>query len=215
MADMTIILPHKRNPLNNDALQVCVDMLVRNTVNDFELLISAAVNRPLFPAIDRLFRQAQTDCLVFWNSDMFAAPGWDVAMLALFDYGAIVTNILVEPGAISMDGNNHHHDFGRRVETFRRAEFEAWSQSPEAPGTGNNEGWYAPYMISQKRYLDIGGFDFDPADVRAEDGFNNRPLDIDLFLKHKAQGGVVRRAKCYTYHLQRWSDPAEQTKGNR
>lgn len=211
---MTIILPHKNNPGNNDALDICIDCLMRNTHSEFNLLMSVAYNQRLFAAIDRLFRQAQTDVCVFWNSDMFAAPGWDEPMLALFDYNTIVTNVLVEPGAISMDGGNCQADFGRKPGAFRRAEFETWVTSGQAPMLAG-EGWYAPYMLHRQRYLDLGGIPLDDTDVLEIDGFNTRPLDIDFFQKHKANGGNVRRAASWTYHLQRFSDPVEQTKGNR
>lgn len=214
MPPMTIILPHKNNPGNNAALRICIETLMANTRNEFNLLMSAAYNQPLFPAIDRLIRQSQTDCFVFWNSDMFPAPGWDEPMLELFQYNTIVTNIVTEPGAIGIFTDNVEWDFGRKAETFRRDDFEAWATSGSAP-VPSGEGWYAPYMMSKRRYLDIGGIDLDNDDIKPADGFNNRPLDIDLFNKHKAMGGQVRRAVSYVYHLQRYSDPAEQTKDNR
>ena len=95
-----------------------------------------------------------------------------------------------------------------------RAEFEAAAQSGEIP-VPSGEGWYAPYMFSKQRYLDIGGIDLDDTDIKEADGFNTRPLDIDYFLKHKANGGVVLRARSYVYHLQHYSEPAEQEKSNR
>lgn len=211
---ITIILPHKNNPGNNAALSVCIDTLTANTRTEFNLLMSVAYNQPLFPAIDRLFRQSETDCCVFWNSDMFPAPGWDIPMLEIFDYNTIVTNVLVEPGAIGIYPDNVQWDFGRKPETFRRADFEAWSLSSEAP-FADNEGWYAPYMVSKQRYLDLGGIDLDDSDIKPADGFNTRPLDVDFFNKHKANGGIVRRARSYTYHLQHFSEPLEQEKANR
>lgn len=211
---MTIILPHKNNPGNNAALRICIETLIANTRTEFNLLMSAAYNQPLFPAIDRLIRQSETDIFVFWNSDMFPAPGWDLPMLDLFDYNTIVNPILTEPGAIGIFTDNVEWDFGRKPETFRREDFEAWATSGSAP-VPLGEGWYAPYMMSKQRYLDIGGIDLDEGDIQARDGFNTRPLDIDMYNKHKAMGGVVRRAVSYVYHLQRYSDPVEQTKGNR
>lgn len=211
---MTIILPHKNNPGNNAALSICIDTLMANTRSEFNLLVSAAYNQPLFPAIDRLIRQSQTDVIVFWNSDMFPAPGWDEPMLEQFHYNTIVTNIVTEPGAIGIFTDNVEWDFGRKPETFRRADFEAWATSGHAP-VPSGEGWYAPYMMSQQRYLDIGGIDLDASDVKASDGFNTRPLDIDMFNKHKRLGGFVRRAVSYVYHLQHFSEPEEQTKSNR
>ncbi len=211
---MTIILPHKNNPGNNAALKICIEMLMANTRTEFNLLMSAAANQPLFPAIDRLFRQCQTDVMVYWNSDLFAAPGWDLPMLEMFNYDTIVVPVVTEPGAISIWPLNVLWDFGRKPDTFRRGDFEAWATSGSAP-VPNGEGWYAPYMVHRQRYLDIGGIDLDDADIMPRDGFNTRPLDVDFFEKHKAQGGVVRRAVSYVYHLQRFSDPLEQEKSNR
>lgn len=206
----SIILPHKRNPGNDDSLAICLDMLTRNTHHDFNLLMAEVRYSLLYETINRLFKQSDTDCCVFWNSDMFPAPNWDVPMLAAFNYHTIVTNILVEPGAISMDGANLQMDFGRKPSTFRRAEFEAWAQAPEREPRGG-DGWYAPYMMSRQRFVDLGCMEINTDDVDAN-GFNARPFDIEMFERHKANGGVVRRAQgSFTYHLQRWSDVNEQT----
>jgi len=205
-AAFTVILPHKRNPGNDAALSICIDMLNANTVNDFELLISCAVDRPLFPAIDRLFRQAETEYLVFWNSDMFAGPRWDEPMLAKAGYNTIVNPILVEPAVMGIFPDNVEWDFGRRPDTFRRADFESWTQSAPVP---SGEGFFAPYLIARQRYIDVGGFDL-TGDLT---GFV--PRDVEFYAKHKEQGGRVERARAYVYHLQRYSEVAEQEKENR
>lgn len=206
-AQFTVILPHKRNPGNDAALSICMDMLKANTASDdFEILISAAVDRPLFPAIDRLFRQAETEYLVFWNSDMFPEPNWDDAMLMQSGYDTIVNPVLVEPGAIGIHPDNVLMDFGRKPETFRRAEFEEWARTAPMPG---GEGFFAPYMIHRQRYLDLGGFDLS-GDLS---GFV--PRDIDLYNTHKRNGGKVVRARAFVYHLQRYSEISEQEKENR
>lgn len=199
----TIILPHRRNPGNDAALQVCIDSLHRNTVNDFELLISSATDRPLFPAIDRLYRQCETDCMVYWNSDMFAAPAWDVPMLEKWAYDVIVNPVLVEPGVMGIYPENVLMDFGRKPSTFRAAEFDQWSLRAPMPG---GEGFFAPYMISKQRYLDLGGFDLS-GDLS---GFV--PRDMEFYAKHKANGGKVVRARSFVFHLQRFSEISEQQK---
>lgn len=203
---MTIILPHQLNAGNNAALDVCIDCLTSNTRNEFNILISAAHDQHLYECINRLFAQATTDCCVYWNSDMFAAPGWDVPMLQVWNYNTIVTPVVVEPGAISIHPQNHLHDFGRKPWAFQRTEFEDFAAQANAP-VPSGEGWYAPYMMSRQRFLDIGCIEILPADFH---GFNARPLDIEMFERHKANGGVVKRAVSYVYHLQRWSDEDEQ-----
>lgn len=203
----TLILPHKLNPGNDEALAICLDMLVKNTSAEFALVMDVTINSPLNERINRMIEHAYTDCVVFWNSDMFAAPGWDVPMLRCHDYWTIVNPVLVEPGAISMSGENLQKDFGRKPSTFRRVEFEAWAQRQTEDRGG--EGWYAPFMISRNRWLDLGGLETDGPIL--PNGLHRDPMDIRLYERHKASSGrVVRGQRSFVYHLQRWSDLDEQ-----
>lgn len=208
-AAFTIILPHKRNPGNNAALAVCLDMLQANTVNDFTLIMDAAFNEPLYPRVNAMFASAPTDCCVYWASDMFAAPGWDVPMLAAWDVDTIVNNTVVEPGVISMYGGNHKADYGRRPDTFNRAAFEGW-----AAGGGHDaggEGWFAPYMISRTAFIAMGCLD-----TAIDAGLEFGGADMAFFDKWKASGRQIVRAKgSFTYHLQRYSDIEEQEASKR
>lgn len=208
-AAFTVILPHKRNPGNDAALQIALDMLMANTANDFTLLIDAATDAPLFPRVNAMVEQATTDLCVYTASDMFFAPGWDTPMLDAFTPEAFVTNVVVEPGAIAMHDQNHRMDFGRKPETFRRAEFEAWATGdPHFPA---GEGWTCPWMFSRAAFLAMGGLETNlPPDAR---GFT--PADSRMFDRWKAAGNRVVRAKSYVYHLQGWSDVYEQTKEGR
>ena len=209
MSAFTIILPHKRNPGNDAALRIALDCLMTNTRHDFHLLMDAAVNEPLFPRVNRLIRQAQTDCIVYWSSDMFPAPGWDVPMLAAWNPDTFVTLVLVEPGVIGLHGNNIKQDFGRKPETFRRAAFETWCETFDP---GSNEGWFAPYMVSRERVLALGGLQEHGLEGDHQ-GFTG--ADELLFERHKAAGGKVIRARSFAYHLQRWSEVDEQAASKR
>jgi hypothetical protein len=205
----TILMAHKLNPRNNDALAICLDMLTRNTSHDYALLMSAAADQNLFATMNRLVQEAPTDCCIFMHSDMFVARGWDSALLSAYDANTFVTGLLVEPGAMGLHHNNVHMDFGRRPEVFRRAEFETWAaNNPPAP---RGEGWYAPYMFSRETWLRNGGHDMN--DPRA--GHNWSPLDMDMFERFKASGGQVRCAQAVVYHLQRWSETEEQEAAKR
>lgn len=201
----TIILPHRRNPGNDAALRIALDCLVTNTVNDFVLLMDAAYDQPLYPRVNAMVAAATTECCVYLASDVFLAPGWDAPMLALYDEHTFVTGILVEPGAIGVFSGNVTRDFGRKPDTFRRAEFEDWVTSIEAPTPGG-EGWPCPYMFPRSGYLAHGGLEVglqgDPH------GFT--PADTRLFERWCTAGNVVRRTRSYAYHLQRWSEPDEQ-----
>ena len=204
MSAFTLILPHKRNPGNDRALALCLDMLMTNTVNDFILLMDAAVNEPLYPRVNAMVQQATTECLVYWASDMFASPGWDVPMLGLWDANTFVNNTVVEPGVMSMYGGNYKMDFGRKPETFNRAAFEDWCANGGHVAGG--DGWYAPVMFPRSGFLEMGCYD-----LKIDAGLEFGGADMTLFEKWKATGRqIVRAPGSWAYHLQRWSDVEEQ-----
>lgn len=200
----TIILPHRRNPGNDAALTICLDCIARNTRNDFALIMDAAVDSPLYPRINRMIESAYTDCVVYMASDMFLCPNWDVPMLEAWTPDTIVTNVVVEPGAIAMHHMNLHRDFGRKPSTFQREAFETWAAN-DAPML-EGQGWYCPYMISRTAFLNQGGF---ATDLKPDEmGFSG--ADQLFFAEWESAGGSIVRAKSFVYHLQRWSDEGEQ-----
>ena len=206
MNTFTVILPHRRNAGNDAALRICLDCLIANTVNDFKLIIDAAVDQPLYERVNRMVRQADTEICVYLASDTFVAPSWDVPMLDIYAPDTFVTGVLVEPGAIGIHPDNVERDFGRKPETFRRAEFEAWCASGEAV-VPSGWGWYCPVMYPRDGYFAFGGLELDlPGDHH---GF--APADVALFDRWLAGGKQIKRAKSYAYHLQRWSQEDEQT----
>lgn len=205
MPAFTILLPHKNNPRNNEALAICMDCLIKNTVNDFELHISIARNQLLYSTMNRLVEEAPIGVCVFLHSDMFVSPGWDEAMLALLDQNmgnTFVTGLLVEPGAIGVHPNNYEKDFGRSPDKFRREEFEAWACSEEVP-KAHGEGWVAPIAFYRGVWLANGGHD-----LRGDDDWTNR--DNDMLAKFKAKGGKIIQAQAPVFHLQRYSETEEQ-----
>lgn len=212
-AAFTIILPHKRNPGNDASLRICMDCLMANTANDFHLLMDAAVDEPLYPRVNRMIAQAQTDIVCYWASDFFAAPEWDIDMLANYTPDTIVTNVLVEPGVIGIHPNNVQRDFGRTPGSFNRAGFEAWCEGPDASDLNLiNRGWYAPYMISRDEFVRARGF----ATGLAADTQGFSPADVQFFEDWEVAGKRITRARwSYTYHLQRYSEVDEQMRPER
>lgn len=202
MAAFSVILPHKRNPGNDAALAICLQMLASNTVNDFVLLMDAAYNAPLYARVNAMVEQATTDYCVYLASDTFVAPGWDVPMLEAVDAQTFVNGVLVEPGAIAMYSENLWQDFGRLPETFHRSAFEEFCKSAPVP---SGEGWFCPYMFHREQWLAYGGLE---THLTAPDGFT--PADMNLFDRWKASGNRVIRVRSFAYHLQRFSDVAEQ-----
>jgi hypothetical protein len=208
MAAFTLIFPHKRNPANDKAAKIALDMLLDNTVNDFILLMDAADNKPLYPRVNAMIQAAPTEYCIYWSSDMFPAPGWDVPFLQLAAPDAFVTSVLVEPGAIGVWPGNQCHDFGRRADNFNRASFEAYCATAEMPG---GEGWYAPVLYPRAGFLAMGGL----ADDLQGDHHGFTCADIELFNRWTAAGNRIVRARSYAYHLQRYSEPSEQEDAKR
>lgn len=200
-AAFTLCIPHKRNPGNDLAFQLCIACLLANTVNEFRLLVDTNTKDSIYTRVNRMVKQADTDCCVYLASDTFVARQWDAPMLALWDVNTIVTGVIVEPGAIGIHSDNVLADFGRKPETFRRDAFEAWANVQTT--LPNGRGWPGCYMFSRQAFMVAGGLDttmdgeFTPADMRFWDAW-------------EARGGAIKRAKSYAYHLQRFSDEAEQ-----
>ena len=203
----TLLIPHKSNPGNDAALKVCLDCLLDNSVYNFHLIIDREEDAPLYPRINGMVEQAITDYVIYWSSDMFVAPGWDVDMMRLAAPDAFVTCVLVEPGMIGVHPHNLLRDFGRKPETFRRAEFEAWCSTEAKSLNLSGKGWVAPVMWPRKGFLDMGGL----RDGNDPDAHGFTSGDIDLFERWEAAGNRVTRARnSYAFHLQRFSMEEEQ-----
>ena len=207
MPAFTVILPHKRNPGNDRALRVALECLFTNTVNEFHLLVDAAYDQPLYPRINKLVEQARTDCVVYWSSDMFPAKNWDQPMLDLWDKNTIVVPVLVEPGVIALHPANLQKDFGKTPEQFLRDSFEEWAETAPVP----NGYWFAPWMLSRTSFLEAGGLQ---ENLQGDDqGFSS--ADVEFFDAWVANRKEIKRARSFAYHLQRWSEPAEQIASKR
>lgn len=204
----TIILPHKRNKGNDEALKIAIEMLMQNSAYDFHLLVDAAVDSPLYPRINAMVQSCPTECFVYWSSDMFPAVGWDVWMLAAWKSDPehlAVTNVVVEPRMIGMHPENLERDFGHTPETFRREAFEQWAATEGIVPDG--VGWLTPYMMSRTQFLAAGGMS--TASIGTDDdGFSS--ADTLFFEQWVARGNKIQRARSFVYHLQRWSEEREQ-----
>lgn len=207
MSAYTVILPHKRNPGNNRALRVALDCLETNARYDHHLIIDAAEDKPLYPRINSLVEHAKTDCVIYWSSDMFPAQNWDSPILELFSKDTIVVPIVVEPGVIGIHPANIEADFGRTPETFRREEFEVWAKTASIP----NGYWPAPWCMSREAFLNAGGLQMNLQGD--DDGFS--PADQVFFEHWLSKGKYVKRARSFTYHIQRYSQLSSQIKENR
>lgn len=203
MPKLSILIPHKHERENDKALAVALACIAANTRNDFELLVDTTTPGDPYVVVNSLALRASGEYLFLSNSDIFVSPGWDVPMLAVAAPDAIVNATLVEPGAIGVHHGNVHRDFGMTPDTFRRAEFEAWAATnPDVP---DNEGFYFYALIHRASFLEAGRFD-------TSRGTFPTPLDIFFWEDWRKAGKRIVRGRGLVYHLQNYSNPAEQQK---
>lgn len=202
---ISILLPHLRNASNDGALQVALDTLTAHTTLDYELIIEAVEERrDIYAVLNRMARRALGEYLIPWNSDVFASPNWLTPMWDARSVETIVSPTMVECGAIPVNDLNLQKDFGRRPETFRRAEFEDWVRAGGGQRTDWHDGdraWFFPSLINRRRFLELGGFD------TTRGYFPEHPLDIWFWDKWEACGGKFKRVKSWVYHLQAYNEP--------
>lgn len=206
MPNLSILIPHKHEPENDKALAIALACIVANTRCDYELLLDTTTPGDPYVILNDMARRATGDWLVFGNSDLFFAPGWDVEALKLADPDTMVSITLVEPGAIGVHIQNIHRNFGYTPETFDRGGFESFAQSsPELPA---GEGFYFYALRHRETFLSRGGFD-------TRIGPFPTPVDIAYHEAWLADGKRVVRSAALAYHLQNYSNHAEQEKAVR
>lgn len=202
--ELSILIPHLRNPANDKALTVALACLVDNTAADYELIIRADTGNDVYSLYNQMAAQASAEWIVFSNSDVFFAPGWAAPMLEAADKDTIIAGVIVECGAIGVNIQNHHKNFGMLPETFNREAFEQWcEQTPEIP---HGAGWYMPSLHHRETFLSMGGFD------TSKGRFPVDELDTLYWERWRASGRKVLRVASFCYHIQNFSNPDEQTK---
>lgn len=201
---LAILIAHKHDPANDGALAVALDCIVCNTRSDYQLLVDTTTPDCPYRVWNRLAQAAQADWLLFTNSDVFLAPGWDIPMLGAAKPDVIVVGVVVEPGAIGVNERNLEKNFGMTPQAFDRTAFEQWIT--ETPGgQPGGHGWFMPSLHYRNSFLAMGGFN-------TTLGAFPDPLDEEYWHRWKAAGLGVHRVPSFSYHLQNWSNPVEQAK---
>lgn len=203
----SILVAHRREARNDDALTVAIHTMMRNATHDFDLLIDTETPADPYKAWNALARQAKTDWIIFTNSDVFFAPEFDAAFLSAAEPHTIITGVLVEPGAIGVAASNVQMDFGMTPGTFYLDAFNTWVDQHRAD-TFPGDGWYMPCMMHRETFVNSGGF-------AVSDGVFPQPLDIWYWERWRGMGNKVKRVNSFAYHLQNWSNPLEQGKAVR
>lgn len=204
MTQISVLIPHKRDPENDKALAIAVSMYAANTTVDMELIVDDTTPADPYVLLNDMARRAKSEWLFFGNSDLFPATGWDTALLALAEPATIVNATLVECGAIGVHEGNIHRNFGMTPDKFDRAAFEAYAASnPEPPA---NDGFTFYALLHRQAFLDAGGFDL------SRGSFPDQPLDLYFWAAWRSAGRPIVRARAYFAHLQNFSNPLEQQK---
>lgn len=102
-------------------------------------------------------KAAETDTIVFLNSDMWCADGWLKNLLSHFDKKTIPCSRLVESGKMLSGKNAISKDFGRSLDTFRKDAFERYAAdiSEHKVKAG---GLYMPCVFNKGEFLAAGGY---------------------------------------------------------
>lgn len=196
---ISIIIPHKIRPLNDQAMLLNVGMLFDNTTLSFELLVDTSCPKDPYEIWNEMARVARGEFLVFSNSDVLMAPEWDVYMVANCHPNTIVTGYLVECGNIGVASVNIPKNFGRSPESFNRRCFEDYANSQQPPEIKEERAWYMPCCVRKDWFLSTGGFD------TSKGGFPT-PLDIIFWDNCRDTLGTrFLRARSYAYHFQNLS----------
>ena len=198
MADLSILIAHKHDPVNDEALKIALDTIVANTVHDYELLVDATTPTNVYGAYNKLAERATTPYIAFTNSDVFLAPGWDVPMMEAANPWTIVTGVIVECGAIPVAAANVEKNFGMTPQAFRRQEFEQWVAEKQPFPEGR--GWYFPSLHDRIAFLVMGGFDVSQGE------FPRVAIDKFYWENWRASHHFVSHVRSYSYHLQCYSD---------
>lgn len=206
---ISVLIPHKSNPWNDACLSLTEKMLKENTKGAYELLVEEdTVGGQVYTIWNRLAKAAKYPILVWGNSDVVFAPGWDEPVrqhMSAFDYLGFY---LVECGMIGVHPNNIHRDFGSMADSFDREGFEVFARTlvaskpdlvtsdsrPQDHQRHPSFGWYSPSAMPKMYFLDKGGFGESPPFPHAQDS--------SFMQKCYVSGMRLAKVKTVAYHFQ-------------
>jgi hypothetical protein len=195
MMGYSILIPHKSTPHNDLALTLNLTMLDENSTQVPEDVRVMTENEDPYMLWNRYGEQARSEALVFSNSDVLMAPGWDI-MVKHVDDNSIVTGYLIEPGVIGVAACNIHKDFGKAPDKFHRRAFESFCATYGAgvPEVVEERAWYMPCVMTKAFFLRMGKFPCDNAFPH--------PNDILFWNSCVERGARLLRARSFAYHFQ-------------
>jgi hypothetical protein len=196
---ISIIFPHADNPENNACLALKRCMLEENTTCPYQLLYASGTDaKDVYPTWNYLASIARYPLILWDNSDLTYARGWNERVIAHQNDADWLCLRLVECGAIPVASTNIERDFGRTAATFDRAGFEAFAaeEAKKHPSIEHGKfGWYSPSAFRKDWFLATGGFP-------TEKPF---PHDNDREFRERvtARGCRFAVVNSWAYHAQR------------
>lgn len=206
---ISVLIPHKANEWNDACLELTKKMLKENTSNEYELLVEEdTVGGAVYTIWNRMARDAKFPILVWGNSDVVFAPGWDEPVVEHMDSFDYLGFYLVECGMIGVHQNNIHRDFGSLASTFDRSGFEKFAADivgdrpvtlidqgrPSDHRVNAGFGWYSPSAMKQDYFLAHGGFGENPPFPHCQDSSFMQKCYLD--------GMRLARVRTVAYHFQ-------------
>lgn len=197
MPDLSIIIPHKPGPNNNKALRLAIDSILDYTTYSYELLLDMTVPGDPYTIWNEISEKARGKTLIFSNSDVIFAPGWDL-MVPFAVSNAIVTGYIIEPGNIGVAPVNIKANYGKHPDEFNKTGFHSHAAKHKAPEVDYKWAWYMPCAMDRDWFLSTSKF---PDDIAFPE-----PNDIKFWTYCKEELGTsFVRVKSYSYHFQNQS----------
>lgn len=198
-AGVSVILPHLRSAINDAALALAQPSWSHDPglVADVQILDGPEDPYALW---NEYVPQANTNTILFTNSDVVLADDWLRVALPHARRGRVVFGVLVEPGAMGVAPQNVTRDFGMCPRCCRLDAFAAWARSHRTarPDLVTQQGWPMPCLMDKRDFIAAGMF---PADVP----FMYRPNDLMLLERMRAQGIEMVTVPAFAYHFQNLS----------
>lgn len=197
---ITVIMPHAINPENDRVMELNKKMLAENTRGNYELIYLANMRRPdlVYRGWNMLFESAKYELVLWSNTDLLLAPGWDVPIHELAKTEDWISLRVVECGAIPSYHTMISKDFGWTASTFDRPGFETFVAQDIQTRPVSEQGWvwYCPSIIKKSKWKELGGFKEQP--------IFPHPQDIEFKERAIAAGWRFCISNhSYSYHLQR------------
>ena len=102
-------------------------------------------------------KAAESDVIVFCNSDMHGAPNWLPNLLKHLTPDTIPCSRLVESGKMPSGQHALVQDFGRSAKTFEQHHFERYAKIVSKRDVVGG-GLFMPCAFNRREFLDAGGY---------------------------------------------------------